>query len=76
MQLAMVSFARPAMPSQEELQTIIAAASGTPERSYAVGELVQVLPAERQSQGLRGLAWLLKLGVFERAHPVSDHIPK
>jgi hypothetical protein len=76
MQLAMVSFARPAMPSQEELQAVIAAASGTPEQSYTVGELVEVLPAERQSQGLRGLAWLLKLGVFERAHPVSDHIPK
>ena len=72
MKLVMVTFARPAMPSPTELRAMIAAASGKQERSYTVGELVQVLPAERQSQGLRGLAWLLKLGVFEQVHPVPD----
>ena len=63
MALAMVSFARPAMPNDTELQTLIKAA----DQEQSVQDLLAHLPEERQALGLRGLAWLLKLGVFERA---------
>jgi glycosyltransferase involved in cell wall biosynthesis len=62
--LAMVNFARQVMPSESELQAVLAAAADGP-RSAA--ELVDALPAARRPLVLRALVWLVKLGVLRIA---------
>lgn len=62
MSLAMVSFARPVMPSPEDLKLLLLSASSQPRRAE---ELTHCLPADKRALGLRGLAWLIKLGLLE-----------
>ena len=58
----MVSFARPVMPDLEDLKLLLLSASSQPRRAE---ELTHCLPADKRALGLRGLAWLIKLGLLE-----------
>lgn len=60
--LAMVNFANVVLPSDEEVQVVLTAASAGPR---AAGELIQALPEERQAFVFRTLVWLTKLGVLK-----------
>ncbi len=60
-QLAMVDFAKAALPSDEELQMVLNAAS-QPKPAF---ELIATLPPERQAFVFRSLVWLVKLGVLK-----------
>jgi alpha-maltose-1-phosphate synthase len=62
MRLSMVSFARPVMPTTKDLGLLLHA---IPPQGAAVGHILQALSAEKQLQGIRGLAWLLKLALLE-----------
>jgi glycosyltransferase involved in cell wall biosynthesis len=59
--LAMVSFAQAILPSEEECKSLLTALEAGPQMA---GELVADLPRKRQPMVLRGLVWLLKLGVL------------
>lgn len=61
-QLAMVNFARAVLPSEDEVRLVLQAAATVPKRA---AELVVAIPAERQGQVFRSLAWLVKLGVLK-----------
>lgn len=62
MALAMVSFAKPVMPSQSDLLTLLQNLSDQPMKCE---ELILCLPERKRVQGLRGIAWLIKLGLIE-----------
>ncbi len=59
--LAMVDFARLVYPSEAEVATVIENLSGGPR---TVREVSAAIPAERRTVVMRGLAWLLKLGII------------
>ena len=61
-QLAMIDFAKVVLPAEDELRTVLQAATTEPQTAAA---LVAHLPAGRQAFALRSLAWLLKLGVLQ-----------
>jgi len=58
----MVDFAKTVLPSEAEIQVVLAAAADAPQ---AAGELVAGIPAERRAFVFRSLAWLTKLGVLK-----------
>ena len=60
-QLAMVNFANYVIPSEEEIRTVLEGLATGPQEA---GQLVEGIPLERQVFVLRGLAWLVKLGVL------------
>jgi hypothetical protein len=60
--LAMVDFARAVLPTADEVRLVIEAAAGGPKPA---GALVEGIPAARRPFVLRGLAWLVKLGVLK-----------
>lgn len=64
MKLSMVTFALPIMPAIEDLESLLAS---VPQSGIRIGLIVQNLSSTTQRQGLRGLAWLLKLGLLEVA---------
>ena len=60
-QLTMVNYAHYVIPHEKELQAVLESlAKGAKD----AGLLVEGLPADRQTVVLRGLAWLVKLGVL------------
>jgi glycosyltransferase involved in cell wall biosynthesis len=61
-QLAMIDFARVVLPSDAEIEAVLAAAAAGPKPAV---ELVAAIPAERQPFVFRALAWLAKLGVLK-----------
>lgn len=61
-QLAMVNFAKQVLPDPQEVQTILQTAASGPATAL---ELVQGIPAERQTLVFRSLVWLVKLGVLQ-----------
>ena len=60
-QLTMVNFAHYVIPREKELQAVL---KGLAKGAKDAGLLVEGLPADRQTVVLRGLAWLVKLGVL------------
>jgi len=65
----MVKFAGVVIPSQEEVYGVLLALEKGPCRAMT---LVDELPQPRQAAVLRGLAWLLKLGLLRRAEPPPE----
>lgn len=63
--LAMVDFAKAVLPGDDDLQAVLAAATG-PREAQA---LVQGIEAARRPFVFRSLAWLLKLGVLKVVVP-------
>ena len=61
-QLAMVNFAKVVLPSEVEVQAVLAVVASGPK---AAVELVQAIPAERQPFVFRTLVWLVKLGILK-----------
>lgn len=62
--LAMVDFAKMVLPEEAEIRAVLeAAATG----ARSAGALVAGLPAPRRAFVLRGLAWLVKIGVLAEA---------
>lgn len=59
-QLMMVDFAKIVLPTDDEIRTMLHAASVP----RPAAELVASLPAERQAFALRSLSWLVKLGIL------------
>ena len=60
-QLAMVNFAHYVIPWEEEIRTVLAGLATGPQEAR---QLVEEIPLERQAFVLRGLVWLVKLGVL------------
>jgi len=60
-QLAMVNFAKVVLPTDTEVQAVLQAAESG---HQPAGELLSIIPAERQAFVFRSLAWLVKLGVL------------
>ena len=61
--LAMVSYARGIMPSEADLCAMLEQAFN---KVVPAQTLVAALPTERQALGLRGLAWMVKLGLLQQ----------
>ncbi|NTU96753.1 MAG: glycosyltransferase family 4 protein [Chlorobiaceae bacterium] len=59
--LAMVNFAGPVLPTADEIEVVLSAAFNKPKPA---GELIQEIPADRQSFVFRSLVWLVKLGIL------------
>ena len=57
----MVNFANYVIPSEEEIRTVL---EGLATGAQEAGQLVGEIPLERQAFVLRGLAWLVKLGIL------------
>jgi alpha-maltose-1-phosphate synthase len=62
--LAMVEFASRLLPTPDETKSLLAACANGPESAAA---LVTCLPAARRRIALRGLAWLIKMGILKVA---------
>jgi glycosyltransferase involved in cell wall biosynthesis len=62
LQLKMVNYSYDVLPSAEEIKIIICSASETPKK--AINLLVNI-ESHRKAFVLRGLVWLIKLGVFK-----------
>jgi hypothetical protein len=60
--LAMINFAKMVLPSDDECETILNALSKT---SLSAGDLIRLLPVERQAYVFRAISWLLKLGLLK-----------
>ncbi len=67
--LAMVSYARGIMPSEADLCAMLEQALN---KIMPAQALVSVLPAERQALGLRGLAWMVKLGFLQQVSSTPE----
>ena len=61
-QLAMVNFAKVVLPSEAEVQLVLNAASSGAKTAL---ELIEAIPAERQTFVFRSLVWLVKLGILK-----------
>lgn len=59
--LTMVDFATPILPADVELDAILAAVAAGPKTAR---ELAQAFVGQRRAAVLRGLAWLVKLGIL------------
>ncbi len=64
--LEMVGFAGPVLPETVEIHLTL---DGLEQGPRAAGELIGSLPAAHQDLGLRGLVWLMKLGVVGLSSP-------
>lgn len=62
--LSMVGFAKEILPTQEEIEDLLAIAAAGPSNARA---LISNFPDDRQPFVFRSLAWLLKLGVLKVA---------
>ncbi len=60
--LAMVNFAKLVLPTEAEVQTLLAGVAAGPQ---AAGALVAVIAPERQAFVFRTLVWLVKLGILK-----------
>lgn len=60
--LAMVNFAKVVLPSEAEVQAVLAAAASSPKPA---AELIAAIPQARQAFVFRTLAWLVKLGILK-----------
>ncbi|MEX2132383.1 MAG: hypothetical protein WD772_12955, partial [Pseudohongiellaceae bacterium] len=60
--LAMVIYASQVLPTETELQAILAGLATSPQ---AAGTLIAVIASERQAFVFRALVWLVKLGVLK-----------
>ena len=67
--LAMVSYARGIMPSEADLCAMLEQAFN---KVVPAQTLVAALPTERQALGLRGLAWMVKLGLLQQVSRTSE----
>lgn len=61
-ELAMVDFARAVLPTADEVRLVIEVAGEGPKPA---GAMIEGIPAARRPFVLRGLAWLVKLGVLK-----------
>ena len=61
-QLAMVSFAKEVLPSQNEIEIVLAAAESGP---LSASALVEKIPQLRRHFVLRSLTWFLKMGILK-----------
>jgi alpha-maltose-1-phosphate synthase len=61
-QLAMIDFAKVVLPSEAEIKVVLQAGAAGPRTAL---ELVAGITMERQAFVLRGLSWLVKLGVLK-----------
>ena len=59
--LAMVSFARAVLPSDDDCQRIIETLKQGPRTAV---QLIESVPAERRAFVLRALAWMVKMGAL------------
>jgi glycosyltransferase involved in cell wall biosynthesis len=64
--LVMIGFADTILPNAAEIRAILSAAGAVPRPA---SELVSSLPPDRRRVALRGLGWLLKLGILRRGDP-------
>jgi hypothetical protein len=60
--LAMVNFADPVLPTEDEVLEVLARLS--PHGPLRAQDLVSSLEPSRRALGLGGLAWLVKLGLL------------
>ncbi len=60
--LAMVNFAKLVLPTEAEVQTLLAGVAAGPQ---AAGALIAAIPTERQAFVFRTLVWLVKLGILK-----------
>ncbi len=60
--LAMVNFAKDVIPSDDEVLSVLSLASNVPTRAIA---LLKNIPDQRKLYVLRGLGWLIKLGILK-----------
>ncbi len=60
--LRMVDFGAAILPSDEEIAAVLAAAG---EQQKTAADLVRALPANRRLVVMRGLAWLVKMGILQ-----------
>lgn len=66
--LSMVNFAQVVIPTDAELEAVIEAFAGSdPQHSVTAETVLQAITAQRRPFVLRALAWLLKLGIIQRA---------
>jgi starch synthase len=63
--LAMVNFAKEVIPSDEEIRLVLEQAS--PNKAKEAITLLENIPQNRKAYVLRGLGWLLKLGILKIA---------
>lgn len=61
-QLAMIDFAKVVLPNEAEIKVVLQAGAAGPKTAL---ELVAGITTERQAFVLRGLTWLVKLGVLK-----------
>jgi hypothetical protein len=79
--LSMVDFARLVLPSEADTQVLL---HGLSKGGQTADRLVAALPAERRTAALRGLVWLMKMGVVSSTapppqpspHPSTDPTPE
>ena len=60
--LAMVNFAKLVLPTDAEVQALLAGVAAGPQ---AAGALIAAIPTERQAFVFRTLVWLVKVGVLK-----------
>jgi hypothetical protein len=61
----MVNFAKEVIPSDEEIRLVLEQAS--PNKAKEAITLLENIPQNRKAYVLRGLGWLLKLGILKIA---------
>ena len=61
LKLKMVNYAKVILPTESEIQTVLNAASETPKTTL---QLIEKIEPNRQAFVLRGLVWLIKLGIL------------
>ena len=66
--LALVGYAEPILPSEDEIRWVLARAASGPRPA---AELVQGIPDTRRAAVFRSLAWLTKLGALTAAKTSS-----
>jgi starch synthase len=60
--LKMVEFGDPILPTDDEIRAVLSAAA---EGQELAADLVTAVPAKRRALVLRGLAWLVKIGILK-----------
>jgi glycosyltransferase involved in cell wall biosynthesis len=69
--LEMVRYARQVLPEESEVFALLEGLERGPRRA---GQLIARLPAQRQAAALRGLVWLMKLGLVRLTEPPPEPV--
>ena len=64
--LSMVDFAKLVLPSEDDTEALL---RGLADGGQTAETLLGALPAERRAAALRGLVWLMKMGVVGTTPP-------